>query len=187
MDQFCPNCQFYMSNSQPDLCPKCGYRIKRTNPQVEEEVLQEYMESELKSADDDGNPVFKCPECQHRLRKRERQTLTFDLLGHDITTSTVSAFKMNLTKRAVTQVIVDFEGWACPKGHKYYQASNETVKQLCPICRGSMARFGSTVLSCKQCKINLTKDKYVYMKGSELMVDEGWTYHPEMFECIAPE
>lgn len=176
-----------MGQAQPDLCPKCGYRIKRSQPQVEEEVLQEYMESELKCRQAEGGPLYKCPECQHLLSHRETQSLTFDLLGHDITTTTVTVFKMNLTKRAITQINVEFDGWACPKGHKFYQTFNETVKKLCPVCRGNMARFGDTLLSCKHCNINLTKDKYVYLESSELMKDEGWVYHPEMFECMPEE
>jgi len=76
----------------------------------------------------------------------------------------------------VTQVVVEFTGWVCGNGHRFFSDYSETARELCPVCRGGMARFGTTILSCKKCGVNLTRDKFVRLPGRQLLEDEGWVY-----------
>jgi hypothetical protein len=41
-----------------------------------------------------------------------------------------------------------------------------------------MSRFGSTILTCKRCGVNLTREKFMGLPGRRLLEDEGWVFLP---------
>jgi hypothetical protein len=187
MDLFCPNCRYYFGETAPIICPKCSYRISREEAPSQDGILKDYHDGDLRGSGDDGGPMYKCPTCGNRLTHYQGEVLNFDLLGKSVTIENISAFKMNIAKRAITQVQTQFDSWTCVKGHKYYNNYKENVKKLCPGCKGGMVKFGDAVVSCKSCSINLTKESFVYVSGEELLRDEGWVSHPEPFGTESDE
>jgi hypothetical protein len=117
-----------------------------------------------------------CPQCGKTLQHHPDDAYSFDLLGGDVNVSDVDVMSMVIRKRAVTQVMVEFTGWVCADGHRFFTEFREVSRELCPACRGAMTRFGTTVLTCKRCGINLTKEKFAKMAGRQLMEEEGWRY-----------
>jgi predicted nucleic acid-binding Zn ribbon protein len=183
MDQFCPNCRFFMGQDMLTVCPKCGYRIRR-EPQPSPGLLREFEDAaglRIQETEEVGDHP-KCPECGNRLRKNIGDALQFDLLGKEITVQSISALHMDISKRATTQVQIEFDSWSCVNEHKFYVEFRENTKRLCPGCKGPMVKFGDEVLSCKRCRINLTKDSYVYIEPEELLAEQGYVHHPEPFE-----
>jgi hypothetical protein len=143
------------------------------NPEVAAEA--EATRAKYREVPQEQNP---CPACGRMLERHPDDTYSFDLLGGDVNVSDVQAMSMVIRKRAVTQVVVEFDGWRCPSGHRYFTSFRENVRELCPVCRGPMARFGTTILSCRKCNVNLTKEKFVRLDGRQLLEDEGWVYMP---------
>jgi len=188
MDQFCPNCKFFMGQELNSTCPKCGYRITRDVPALDEGLLKDFQDAaESRCQDDEATgPVYKCPICGNGLKHFSGDMLSFELLGRETTVQNVEAFKMNISKKAVTQVILEFDSWQCHKNHKFYTGLKTTVKELCPVCKGPMVKFGSAVYSCKSCNMNLTKEFFAYMSSEELMSDEGYEKHSGHFVSDDP-
>lgn len=167
------------------VCPKCGYRMRR-DPRPSPGLLAEFEEAAGMRAcrDDAGDGNWpKCPECGNRLRKNLGDALQFDLLGTEITVQSIKSLHMNISKRAITQILIEFDSWSCVNEHKFYNEFKHSVRECCPVCKGSMVKFGSEVISCKKCNVNLTKDSFVYIKPEELLQEQGYHHHPEPFEC----
>lgn len=188
MDQFCPNCKYFMGAELKSTCPKCGYSISRDVPPPEEGLLKDFQEAADRKYSENGDtgPVYKCPICGNGLKHFVADMLSFELLGKEVTVQNVQAFRMNISKKAVTQVVLEFDSWQCHKDHKFYTNLKETVKELCPVCKGSMVKFGSSVYSCKSCNINLTKESFAYMSAEELLQDEGYQKHSGHFVSDSP-
>ena len=191
---YCPNCCALLRDPAVTVCPKCGVNLRtaaadkarrdRTPPDAlsewieENPALTEEVVTECSEPSGGSGPGPACPQCGDIMGRHPDDAYSFDLLGGDVNVSDVQVMSMVIRKRAVTQVLVEFEGWSCPKGHKFFSNYRENTRELCPVCRSAMARFGTTIVSCKKCGINLTKDKFVKMPGRQLMEDEGWEYLP---------
>jgi predicted amidophosphoribosyltransferase len=188
---FCPNCSFFFGAEEKTYCPKCGVDVavmreerarRKAGPA---DSLKEWVKEnpELTPAGGGssagvGNPGSEllCPQCGKTLQPHPDDAYSFDLLGGDVNVSDVDVMSMVIRKRAVTQVMVEFSGWVCPEGHRFFTDFREVSRELCPACRGAMTRFGTTVLTCKRCGINLTKEKFAKMAGRQLLEEEGWRY-----------
>ncbi len=188
MDHFCPNCKFFMGADQLVVCPKCGYRLRRDHPPASEGLLKDFQDvAQRRCAEEElDGPAYKCPDCGNRLRFNLGDALQFDLLGKEMTIQAIKSLHMNISKKAVTQIHIEFDSWDCVKGHKFYTDFKESVKRLCPVCKGPMVKFGSEVLSCKKCRVNLTKDSFVFIEPEQLMLEQGYRRYTQAFECDSP-
>ena len=192
--RYCPNCCAFLGDVLRDIGPKCMVDLRsaseakaarwrppedalkgwvKENPEMAAEAQTRRVEcSEVQGVE------MPCPACGQRLDPHPDDAYSFDLLGGDVNVSDVQAMSMVIRKRAVTQVVVEFEGWRCPSGHRFFTSYHETVRELCPVCRGAMARFGTTILSCRSCSVNITREKFVKLGGKQLLEDEGWVFLP---------
>jgi hypothetical protein len=179
MDQFCPNCKCYHGDQMRPVCHKCGHVI---DPEAAKGGIPAVVS--LACTDkDNGQAKYKCPTCGSGLSLIQGNALSFELLGKEIPVGNVSALRMSLVSRATTQVIVEFDGGHCEQGHKFFRYSRDSVREICPVCKGSLVRFGASVFSCRHCHLSITKDNFVYIEGKKLLEDEGWTYWPDPFAC----
>ena len=75
MDQFCPNCKFYMGHEARPVCPKCGYRIFRDIPPPEEGMLKDFGDAhDLRRREEECGPFIKCPDCGVAVGTKDKPT-----------------------------------------------------------------------------------------------------------------
>ena len=185
---YCPNCSAILADPNSPTCPKCGFdRI--TARLEEEERMAEKMtptgatEEVPPSPDVVADAIdarYHCPICNSGLSKIRESQISFDLLGKEVSIHNIRIMGMNLHKRAITQCIVTFDGYVCDKNHKFFTRFTQSYRELCPICRDTMRRFGREVRTCSRCHINISGEYYVTLGGRELLEDEGWIYKPEL-------
>lgn len=183
MDHFCPNCAKFLGTEPVPQCPGCGHTIFEL-PGAGGPGGGSLPELVPVCPLTDSGPAYKCPICSQRLTPLKNNVLSFELLGKEIPVGSVQALRVNLLKKTITQVIVEFDGWYCGSGHRIYRTAHETVKEICPVCRGTLVRFGTSVISCRHCKLSMTKDQMVYIKADDLLKDEGWTQWSEPMPCM---
>ncbi len=187
---YCPNCCHYLGDYPGSVCTKCGVSLqaaledKACRERPPPDSLKEWAkdnpgpakEATPSTIDAGAANTPSCPACGDVMSRHPDDAYSFDLLGGDVNVSDVQVMSMVIRKRAITQVVVDFVGWTCPAGHRYFTELRENVRQLCPVCRGAMARFGTTILTCRKCRVNLTREKFRGLPGRQLLEDEGWTF-----------
>jgi len=183
MDHFCPNCARFLGTEPVPQCPGCGHTIFEL-PGSGSPANGGLPELVPVCPPTESGPAYKCPFCSHMLTPLKNNVLSFELLGKEIPVGSVQALRVNLLKKTITQVIVEFDGWYCGTGHKFYRSARETVKEICPVCRGALVRFGTSVISCRRCKLSMTKDQMAYLKADDLLKDEGWTHWPQPLPCM---
>lgn len=184
---YCPNCSAKLDNPEIPICPKCGFdriqagleekrfRKERGLPEPEMEKVNEPVRG------DDGEvTVNKCPLCNAGLKHSMDSKISFDLMGKEVTIHDIRIMGMNLRKKAITQCIISFDGWVCTNNHRFFTKFTGTYKELCPVCREPMKRFGAQVRSCSRCKINIPGDDYLRLDAKELLEEEGWIYKPNL-------
>jgi hypothetical protein len=179
---YCPNCCCYFGNEQPLVCPKCHVDItaamedRARREARKRSSFDDWLKDNPGTAQPNPGPVYRptCPTCSEPMSPFPDEGYSFELLGREIAVQDVKVMSMTIRKRVVTQVVLEFRGWECPAGHRYYTSLRETVRELCPVCHTGMVRFGQTVLTCKSCGVNVTKENFVYEGGRELLAEEGW-------------
>lgn len=187
---YCPNCSAILADPNAPTCPKCGF--DRIAARLEEEKKRE-EERAAESADgevQEASPIiadtldakYNCPICKTRLSKIRESQISFDLLGKEVTIHNIRIMGMNLHKRAITQCVVTFDGYVCEQNHRFFTKYTQSYRELCPICRDTMRRFGKEVRTCSRCHINISGMHYRTMDGRDLLIDEGWMYKPELLD-----
>ncbi|UCH89136.1 MAG: hypothetical protein JSV49_00360 [Thermoplasmata archaeon] len=185
---YCPNCSALLEDPNAPICPKCGFDREAAREE-EEKYRKESMAKELEEIEVKP-PVLpeipedapKCPTCMSPIKNIPDKQLSFELMGKDVTIHNVRIMGMNLHKRAITQCIVTFDSWECENKHKFFSRFTSSYKELCPICRDSMKKFGSEIRSCTHCQLNIPGNCYLRMEGRTLLEEEGWIYKPELAE-----
>ena len=172
------------------ICKKCGY--DRLAAKVEEERTKAHARAQADSIDDsrdisdirsgDPNQQVNCPICRSPLQRTNENAISFDLLGKEVTIQDIRIMGMNLRKRAITQCIVNFEGYVCENNHKYFTKYTQSYKELCPVCREGMKKFGQQVRTCSHCQINISGEDYLRMDGGQLLEEEGWVYKEDLMK-----
>jgi hypothetical protein len=184
---YCPNCSAPLEDPNVPICSRCGF--DRIDAMEDEEARrQEELVRRAALMAGESEPVqpvetesgMKCPECSAELTPSMINSLSFELMGRDVSIHNVRIMGMNLHKRAVTQCIVNFEGYECNNKHKYFVRFSASYKELCPICRDPMKKFGSQIRTCLRCKENIPGDDYLRLDARDLLEDEGWVYKPEL-------
>lgn len=185
---YCPNCSAILDDPNTPICKKCGY--DRLAAKVEEEREKARKMAEADAVTDSGDITeirsvdpslqIPCPICRAPLSRINENSVSFDLLGKDVVIHDIRIMGMNLRKRAITQCLVTFDGYVCENDHKFFTEFTQSYKELCPVCREVMKRFGQQVRTCAHCHINISGEDYLRMGGRELLEDEGWVYKPDL-------
>jgi hypothetical protein len=186
---YCPNCSAFLEDPNAPVCPKCGFDRLKAHQEEERGKKKGQIIEPRETADDFSSlkndmpaDAPLCPVCKMGLKRSYEHTISFDLMGKEVTIQHIRIMGMNLHKRAITQCIVNFEGWECGNRHRFFTKYTQSYKELCPVCREVMKKFGQQVRSCTHCKINISGDNYLKLKGRELLEDEGWIFKPELAE-----
>jgi DNA-directed RNA polymerase subunit M/transcription elongation factor TFIIS len=188
---FCPNCSAILADPNAPVCPKCGFdRVEAHLDEIKKDKgssgeTQDFSNVEIGedmpvSSSDEITLSSKCPICSSDLKFLPDNKISFDLMGKDVNIQQIRIMGMNLRKRAITQCIVTFDGMICENNHKFFSKYSQGYKELCPICRDGMKKFGSQVRTCTHCNINISGTDYVKVDGRELLEDEGWRFKPEL-------
>jgi ribosomal protein L37AE/L43A len=180
--KYCPNCSALLEDETAPVCQKCGF--DREAAQLDELRRREERfgmspnkpPAASPQESEESESEHKCPSCGGNLFRSRTKGLSFDMLGKEVTIHDVRIMGMNLRKKAITQCVVEFEGWECSNKHRFFTNYSSSCKELCPICKDTMKKFGSQLRSCTHCKLNIPGDSYMTIEPVQLMEEEGWVY-----------
>jgi len=167
--RYCPNCCAYLHENDLDVCPKCGYDLRKAREE-RSAVMKEEEAGKVIDTLFNGPP---CPICGEGTAEVEVE-VEHIAEGERIPIKGLRLMGGEINKRARTQLLFWIRGTVCRTEHRSVLEYSCRETAQCPMCFSKLTPYGSSILSCVKCDRHYPTASFVSIDQEEALRMEGW-------------